>query len=150
MAETRFNEAAGRVLDFDRIAPGGVDVDGGDAAATAEEIIKRHPGELALDVPEGHVGTGDRVVEHGAAAPIAADGEHRPDVCDVVHGAADDLGFHVLLDRGGDRERALGKGGAPQPNEVRLVRLDFHHDQPDALRRGQDDAHVADTWSPVA
>jgi hypothetical protein len=106
-----------------------VDVEGrGHAAAAAEEVIEGHPGQLALDVPEGHVDAGHSVVQHRAAAPVGADRQHRPDVLDIVYRAADDLRLQVFLDGGDHRQRALGERGTPQPIESWFVGFNFHDD----------------------
>ena len=64
----------------------GVDVDVGRfPALAAQQVVDRHAGQLALDVPQRLVDARDRVVEHRAVAPVAVDHAHLPDFLDATH-----------------------------------------------------------------
>ncbi len=110
----------------------------------AEQLIERHPGALALDVPQRDVDAAHRVEEHRTVAPVRAHVARLPDVLDLVDVAPDEERLQVLLDRRLDDQRALGEGGAAPADQSRLGRLDLHHDQPDPVGRGQDGLDVAD------
>ena len=101
---------------------------GGDAAATAEELIEGHAGELALDVPERDINAGEGVVEHGTTPPVGADRGGLEDILDIVWAAAEEKRFEVLLDRGDDGEGSLGEGGAAEAKEPRLAGLHLDDD----------------------
>ena len=53
-------------------------------------------------------------------------------------------GFRYLLDRRFDDQRALRERRAAPADEARLGGFDFHDDQADAIRRGEDGLDVAD------
>src|SRR5262249_14111614 len=109
-----------------------------------EELVERHPRALALDVPEGDVDAAHRVEEHEPVPPVGADVARLPDVLDLVAIAADPERLQVLLDRGLDREGALGERGAAPAVEPGLARLHPDHHEADAVGRGQDRPDVAD------
>ncbi len=110
----------------------------------AEELIERHPGALALDVPERDVHAAHRVEEHRPVAPVRAHVARLPDVLDLVDVAADEERLEVLVDRRLHDERALREGRAPPADEAGLGRLDLHDHEPDAIGRRQDRLDVAD------
>ena len=74
-----------------RVAPVGVSVDGGALTAfAAQQLVDRHAGHLALDVPERFVNAGDGVVQHGPIAPVAVHHRHLPDFFDAADVAPDE------------------------------------------------------------
>ena len=110
----------------------------------AEQLIERHPGALALDVPERDVDAAHRVEEHRPVAPVRAHVARLPDVLDLVDVAADEERLEVLVDRRLHDERALRERRAAPADEARLGRLDLHDHEADAVRRRQDRLDVAD------
>ena len=82
------------------------------AALAAEQLVERHVGALALDVPERDVHAAHRVEQHAAVAPVRADVGRLPDVFDLVDVASDEKRLEVLVDGGLDDQGALGEGGA--------------------------------------
>ena len=72
-------------------------------------------GQLALDVPQGHVDAGDGVVQHRAVAPVAVDHRHLKGLFDPRDVAADDERLEVMLDGRVYRVEALGEGRTPKP-----------------------------------
>lgn len=134
------------VGDFGGVAAVGVPVDGGGLAhLAAEQLVERQSGDLSLDVPQGHVDAGDRVVELGSVAPVAADGHRLPEVFDPVGLLAAQERVEVVGDDGAHRVRALREGGAADAVQAGLRGFDFHHDQPvDAVGHGEDRTHGPD------
>src|SRR5680860_355328 len=65
--------ATGLSFYFFEILSGSVRVERNRATnPAAKQLVDGHPGALALDVPKGHIDTGQRVVEDGSASPIRA------------------------------------------------------------------------------
>src|SRR4029453_18679815 len=93
---------------------------------SAEQLVERHLRPLGFDVPQRNVDTAHRVEEHRPVAPVRAHVARLPDVLDLVDVAADEKWLEVLLDRGIDDERALGKGGAAPSDESWLGRFPLH------------------------
>lgn len=114
------------------------------ALLAAEQVVDGHAGNLALDIPESLVDAGERVVEHGAGAPVGADEGGVPDVLDLAGAAPDQEGRQVLVYGERDGARALGEGGAADAGEARDRSLDLHDDQPRAIRRRLDGPHGGD------
>jgi hypothetical protein len=110
----------------------------------AEQLIERHPGTLALDIPERDVDPAHGVEQHRTVAPVRAHVGRLPDVLDLVDVAPDQERLQVLVERRLDDQRALGEGRAAPADQARLGRLDLHHDQPNPGGRGQDGLDVAD------
>ena len=101
------------VLDLLEVAPARVEVAGGaEAAFAAQQLVERHAGALALDVPQRDVHAAHRVEQHRAVAPVRAHIRRLPDVLDLVDVAADEERLQVLLDGGLDDEGPLRERGA--------------------------------------
>ena len=62
-----------------------------------EQIVDRHAGQLALDVPQRLVDPGQRVVEHRSRPPVAREVRGLPDVLDLGHPPADLRGREVNI-----------------------------------------------------
>ena len=77
----------------------------------AEQLVDRHPGQLALDVPQRHVHRGDRGHRHRAAAPVRGPVQELPGVLDPVRVLADQQLRDVLLQVRRHREFAPVQGG---------------------------------------
>ena len=114
------------------------------AALAAEQLIDRHAGLAALDVPQRLVDAADGVVQHRAVAPVGAVVAGLPDVVDAVGGLADQERLQILLDRGIDQVGALREGGAAVAVQAVLVGGDLDDGEPQAGGRGGDHADVLD------
>ena len=115
-----------------------------EAALAPEQLIDRHVGPLALDVPQGLVQAAQRVVQHGPIAPVGAGVGVLPQVLDAIDVPALGEGSEVLVHGGGDGQRPLRKRGAPEAVQSRLAGLDLHHAQPDPLRRRENRFDILD------
>ena len=145
MAEALLHAAAGVLLDLGEAGAAGVVVAVGAVPhLAAEQLIERHAGALALDVPQRDVDAAHRVEEHAAVPPVRAHVARLPDVLDLVDVAADQERLQILLDRGLHDQRALGEGRAAPADQPGLGRLDLHDDEADPVRRGEDGLDVAD------
>jgi hypothetical protein len=73
----------------------------GHAGATlpTEQLIERHPGAFALDVPERGIDSAEGVHEHGTVAPIRTLIHRLPEVLDVVRVFADEERSQVFVRR---------------------------------------------------
>ncbi len=76
------------------------------ARAAAKQLVQRQAGKLGKNVPERDIHRGDGGHRHRAAAPISAAIEELPRVLDPSGIASDEVGNHVLLEIGGDRQLA--------------------------------------------
>ena len=114
------------------------------AHLAAQQVINRHVGHLALDVPQRLIHAGDRVVEHGAVAPVSADHAHLPDVLNAGNILAHQQGLHVVGHRVGHGDPALGIGCAADAVKTRLRSDNLDDDQRNSLRRGADRVNVFD------
>ena len=133
------------VLHFLEVAPAGVVVAiGAVADLAAEQLVDRHVGALALDVPQRDVHAAHRVEQHAAVSPVRADVGRLPDIFDLVDVAPDEKRLEVLLDGGLHHQGALGEGGAAIADQARFARHDLHDDQSDPVRRGEDGLDVGD------
>jgi hypothetical protein len=118
-----------------------VDEDG-IAAASAEEVVDGGVESLALDVPEGHVDSGDGGHGDGTAAPVGSAIEVLPDVFGLEGVAVKDAGDDVVGEIAGDGEFAAVEGGVAQAVEA-FVGFDFERNE--VAARGADvDGCVAD------
>src|SRR5205823_3882224 len=115
-----------------------------DAALAAKQLIKRHPGALGLDVPEGGIDSAKGVHEHRAIAPIGALIHRLPEILDVVRLLAAQKRIEVLLDGRSDGPDALSEGCATDTVKPRLTRLDLDDTKPNASRGRQDRLYFCD------
>ena len=113
------------------------------AHLAAEQIIDRHVGHLALDVPQSHIHAGDGIVDDGAAAPVSVLVHQLPQVRDVAHILADQQRTQVGLNEMLHRQVAVSEGGAAQTVQARFAGLHLDNHQIDALRGGADHFNVA-------
>ena len=65
-----------------------------------------------------------------------------PNVVDAIGGLAHQKRLQIFLHRRNNQIRSLGKSSATVAVETILVSGDLHHHQPQALRRGSDNADV--------
>ena len=86
----------------------------------AQELVDRHPGELALDVPQRHVHGGDRGHRDRAAAPVRGPVQELPGVLDPVRVLADQQLRDVLLQIRGHGELAPVQGRVADPGHAVL------------------------------
>ena len=68
-------------------------------AFAAQQIIHRHIGNFALDVPQCHIHAADRVVQYRAVAPVGVDHHHMPQIVDIAGVAALQQRVEVIVDR---------------------------------------------------
>ena len=100
-----FQVLADRVEERGQVRAGGVPVGAQPVPGRpAEELVDRHPGQLALDVPQRHVHRGDRGHRDRAAAPVRGPVQELPGVLDPVRVLADQQLRDVLLQIRGHRE----------------------------------------------
>ena len=107
------------------------------AAFAAEQLVQRHVGLLALDVPQGHVHTRNGVVLNRPIAPVGVLVHQLPQFLNAIGIPTDQQRPQVFLDQAFDGEVAVGKGRAAQTNQAGLVGFNLHHEQVDAFRRGE-------------
>ena len=106
------------------VGPVGVAVDQHPvAAAPAEQLVERHAGHLALDVPQRGVDSGDRAHRYRPAPPVGAAVEVLPDILDPLRVLADQAGDHVVGQVGGDRQFTPVERRVADPGDT-LVGLD--------------------------
>src|SRR5690606_28748227 len=133
------------VLHLDDVTAGRVHIDGNRRPApSAEQLPDRHPGLLALEVPQRHVDARDGVVQHGAVPPVSADLQAVPQVGHVGGITADQLRSEVVAHGGRHRLRSLREGRAPQTVEAGLGGEHLDHDEGEAFRRRQENLDVGD------
>src|SRR5580692_739804 len=96
---------------------------------TAEQLVDRHIGAFALDVPERLVEPAKRVVQHGAIAPVRAYKKRLPEVFDVVDILTHAEVGHVIVDGRHDHLGALGEGSTADAIQPGFRGLDFYDDQ---------------------
>lgn len=113
---------------------------------SAEELVEGHIRQLALDVPQRHVHAGNSVVFNGAVAPVGVLVHQLPQLLDVLRVPPHKKRLQVLLHQMPDRQVAVGKGGAPQAIQPRLVGLDLDGHKVDPLRRSADDFDACDFY----
>ena len=85
---------------------------GGLAALAAQQLIDRHPGLAALDVPQRLIHAADGVVQHRAVPPVGAVVARLPGIVDPVGGLADQERLQILFDRRHHQVGALREGAA--------------------------------------
>ena len=123
----------------------GVHVDvGALAGLPAEQVVDRHPGPLALDVPQRLVDAGDRVVEDRPVSPVSVDHRHLPDLLDPRHVAPDQERLEVSVQGRGDRVYALGERRTPDAVESVLRGQDLDDGEARPTRSGEHDLDVFD------
>ena len=113
------------------------------AHLAAKQVVHRHVGHLALDVPQGHVHAGDGIVDDGAAAPVGVLVHQLPQVGDVAHILADEQRTQIGLNEMLHGQVAVSEGGTAQTVQARLAGLHLHHHQIDALGGGADHFNIA-------
>jgi len=103
-------ELAHVVHHFLRVAPVGVRIDSRRLAAfAAQQVIDRHVGQLALDVPQRHVDARDRVVQDGPVAPGALHHGHLEELFAARDVPPDCKRLQVVFDGRCDGPKALGE-----------------------------------------
>ena len=108
-AEVLQRGSAGVAVDHDALA-----------GRTAEELVDRHAGGLALDVPQRDVDGGDRRHGHRSAAPVGALVEVLPGVLDPARVAADQQRAEVLGQVGRHGQLAAVEGGVADAGDAVL------------------------------
>ncbi len=116
---------------------------GGLAALSAEELVHRHPGHLALDVPEGHVDARNRVVLRRSIAPVGVVVHRLPDILDAGDVPAREERVQVVVDEAGDRLVPVGQRSAAQPVQAGLRGFHLYDDEIDSGGRRAYRPHLA-------
>ncbi len=133
------------VLNLPVLGAAGVDVDGRRVPRLpSPQVVYRHAGHLALDVPQRLVDAAQRVVQHGTVAPVRRHIAGLPDVLDVPGVLPDGERPQVVVHRRQHCSGTLGERCAAHPVKLRLRRLDLHDHQTYAVRLGQNHPHVPD------
>ena len=91
------------------------------AALAAQELVDRHAGLLALDVPERDVDPGQRDVVDRAGPPVPARERRLPDVLDLAGVPPDQPRRDPLLDHRDDRAGRVVLVRRADPVQPRLV-----------------------------
>ena len=145
VAEALRDIALRAVDDFREFGAVGVAVGvDGFAALAAGQLIDRHAGLAAFDVPQRLIDAADGVVQDRAVFPVRAVVAGLPDVLDAVGGLAEEERLQISLDGGLDQVGALGEGGAAVAVEAVLVGGDLDDGEAHAGRLAFDDADVFD------
>ena len=131
---------------FDRfavIAAVGVTVDHHPVTASAaEQLIDRHAGALALDVPQRHVDCGNCRHRHRPAAPVSAAIQVLPDILDGARIAPDQARNHVLVEVGFHGQLAAVERGVAHAVDA-VARHDLERDEV-AAGTGEDGIRALD------
>ena len=109
--------------------------------APAQQLIDRHAGALALDVPQRHVDAGERRHLHRAAPPVRPAIEVLPDILDGFRVAPDQQRRNVLFQVRRHGKFTPVERGVAHSVKPRLAGHDLHQHVV-AARAGDDDAHV--------
>src|SRR5262252_6925761 len=100
VAEAAFAQLGYAVLELLHVTTAGMAVTiHGEAALAAEELIDRHAGALALDVPQGLIYSAERVVQHRTVAPVGTRVGGLPEILDIVGISTAAEVVKVILDR---------------------------------------------------
>ena len=89
--------------------------------STAQQIIDRHAGLLALDIPQRHIDTAQGRVEDGPCTPITAGKKRLPNIFDAADLAADQHRPQALFDRGDHRRGVVVLAGRADTVKPGLV-----------------------------
>ena len=114
--------------------------------AALRQIVNRHTGHLALDVPQSHINAGHRIVGDRAVAPIGVVHHHFPKVFNVGDIAANEQGLEILIDKIRYQLMSVSEGSAAETVETRFAGFNLDDDQVDSFRRGADGTHVANGY----
>src|ERR1700728_3447459 len=147
IAEALVHEMASLVDGLLKFGSGSVGVAiGGLATLAPKELIDGHTRLAAFDIPQRLVHAADGIIQHGAVAPIGAVIAGLPDIVDAVGVFTDQKRAQIFFDRGVDQFGALRERSAAVAVQAVLIGSDFDHGEPQAGRRGGDDAYVLDDW----
>ena len=100
---------------------------------TAQQLVHRETGQLALDVPQGNVDGGDGGHGHRATAPVGAFVQVLPGVLDAVGVPADQQRTNMITKVGRHRQLAAVQGSVTH-SEQAVLGLDDQGDVVTARR----------------
>ncbi len=93
------------------------------ASLSAQQIIYRHAGPLALDVPERHVERTNGIVQDSAVAPVVAHVARLPEILDTRRILASPERDEILLQCGHNRQSLIHVRSRADSIEARFARL---------------------------
>ena len=126
MAVAFLHELVDVFHDLVGVPPVGVGVErDGVTHLAAQQLVNRHPGALALDVPERHVEPAEHVVLDRAVAPIGGDVGALPEIFDAGRVFADPERRILLFDRGDDGGGLVDVAGRADAVQAGLAGEDF-------------------------
>ena len=114
------------------------------SAFSAEQLIHRHTGQFSLDIPQGFVHTGYRIVQNGAVPPIRKAHHVLPQVIDLVHRLADEKRLQEIVNRSHNRAPALRKRRTANAVKTGFRRFNLDHDQLSASGGRNNRSNVSD------
>ncbi len=98
------------------------------AGGAAQQLINRHVGRFAFDIPQRHIDRRDRRHGDRATTPVGPFVEVLPDVFDLMRIAADQLRADVIFQVGGDRQFPAIEGCITNAGQT-LIGGDFDGDK---------------------
>ena len=114
------------------------------ARLAAEQLVDRHVGLLALNVPQRLINPRHGIVQNRPIAPVAVEHGHLPDLLNAGNIMTEQIGFQVLFQRRHHGMKLGGKTGAAYPIQPRLRGQHFDDDHAGiAVGLGGDHVDVA-------
>ena len=130
------------------VSPCRVHIDGKrHPTAATEKLIERHPCTFPFDIPQRHVDTTERMVEHRTIPEVGTEVGRLPDVFDIIDAPADQVWLEIMLDGSHHRKRPLGERCTAEPIKPWLRGLHFDDHQPNSFRSGTDCSYITDADS---
>ena len=133
------------LLDLFKVSPVRMSIRG-DAfpALSAKQFIYGHSRHLSLDIPQGFVHAGYRVVQNGAVPPVRKAHHVLPQIIDLIHRLADEKRLQKIVNRSHNGTPALRKRRAANAVETGLRRFNLDHDQLSASGSRNNRSNVSD------
>ena len=113
----------------------------------SEQLIERHIGQLALDIPERHIDTGNGVIFDWTVTPIGILVHQLPELFNGLRVAPEQQRLEILFKKAFDGQMTISKSRAAQAVQAILIGFNLDDDKIDAFRRGQDNFHIRDERS---
>ena len=133
------------LLDLFKVPPVRMSIRG-DAlpAFSAEQFVYGHSRHLSLDIPQGFVHAGYRVVQNGAVPPIRKAHHVLPQIIDLVHRLANEKRLQEIVNRSHNGTPALRKRRAANAVKAGFRRFNLDHDQLSTSGRRNNRSNVSD------